>query len=163
MWVAHEPSKCKSKSSTVSQTEATRDNSTSTGTAMASIINAYEDSQEWLQGPIYSSLNLLFTWALQTILVYLSHMMTTTTNYICTMISNISFTPSPNHQRKSSVQRIKYHPHFYFTRGPIGCPKQAYRCRHLAMLRKALDFCQEFTATKRYYQLKTFLIRLSRN
>jgi hypothetical protein len=46
MWVAHEPSKCKAKSSTVSQNEATRDNSTSTGTAMASIINAYEDSQE---------------------------------------------------------------------------------------------------------------------
>ena len=46
MWVAHEPSKCKAKSSAVSQNEATRDNSTSTGTAMASIINAYEDNQE---------------------------------------------------------------------------------------------------------------------
>ena len=79
-------------------------------------------------------------------------MMTTTTNYICTMISNISFIPSPNQQRKSSVRRIKHRPCFYFTRGPIGCPKQAYRCRHFAMLRKPLHFCQAFTATKWDYK-----------
>jgi hypothetical protein len=46
MWVAHKPSQCKAKSSTTFQNEATRVNNTSTGTAMASIINAYEDNQE---------------------------------------------------------------------------------------------------------------------
>jgi hypothetical protein len=46
MWVAHKPSQCKAKSSTTFQNEATRANNTSTGTAMASIINAYEDNQE---------------------------------------------------------------------------------------------------------------------
>ena len=68
------------------------------------------------------------------------------------MISNISFIPSPNHQRKSSIQRIKHRPRFYFTRGPIGCPMQAYCCRHLAMLHKPLHFCQAFTATKWDYK-----------
>jgi hypothetical protein len=46
MWVAHKPSQCKAKLSTAFQNEATRANNTSTGTAMASIINAYEDNQE---------------------------------------------------------------------------------------------------------------------
>ena len=41
MWVIHDPSKCKAKPSTASQNEAA-----SIGTAMASIINAYEDTQE---------------------------------------------------------------------------------------------------------------------
>ena len=89
---------------------------------------------------------------LQIILVYLSHMMTTTANYISTMISKISFTPSPSHQRNSSVRRDNISPRFYFIRGHFGCPKQAYCCRHLAMLLKPLHFCQAFTAFKRDYK-----------
>jgi hypothetical protein len=42
----HKPSQCKAKSLTMFQNEATRVNNTSTGTAMASIINAYDDNQE---------------------------------------------------------------------------------------------------------------------
>jgi hypothetical protein len=46
MWVAHKPSQCTAKSSTMFWNKATRVNNTSTGTATASIINAFENNQE---------------------------------------------------------------------------------------------------------------------
>ena len=79
-------------------------------------------------------------------------MMTTTTKYISTMMSKMSFIHSPIQQHKSSVRRNKTGPRFYFIRGFTGCPKQAYRSCHLAILLKQLHSCQAFTATKRDYK-----------
>jgi hypothetical protein len=90
-------------------------------------------------------MKFIFIWILQTILVYLSHMMTITTKHIKSMIYKLSNPTSTKQQKKFSILQNKIGPRFYFTQGHIGC------CDFTIHL-QVLHLRQAFTATKRDYK-----------